>query len=239
MIQLGNDTHWKSVAGLGKNIILLKSDGTLWCGGQQLGFESDWSDVLSCSLGMFVWKSDGRAWKFNFHPKNDQGSQIVLNANMALERWETFDHIKWRSLAGNGLFALGVRDDGTLWRFGPPKLKSGFDPAPQKTLLQIGTEKDWISVAGANEILVGLKADGTLWKWNLEVWRYSFGNDSPLAKPPTLLGTHHDWVAISGNTSVTSLAADGSIWYWREDAYREWLAASRKPVKFDNIFAKP
>lgn len=111
-------------------------------------------------------------------------------------------------------------------------------------------------MAGGGEKLVTLKDDGSLWLWNFHRNRFqSVPWDNQLTTAeiqstiPVRLGTHFDWVAITGDWgSVVSLAADGSLWFWQLENAAEYydnnnqnsvhplLECSRKPVLLGNIF---
>jgi len=155
-----------------------------------------------------------------------------------MERWESFDNIKWRSLAEYWYFLLGVREDGTLWTFGGEPVNGAYalDDSVFKQPVQIGNATNWICVASGDEMLVALKADGSLWKWDLDSW--FVGRTWPMALPPKPLGIHNDWVAIGRSwNGIVSLAGDGSLWHWPNLAnYGSLLAPSRKPTEIENIF---
>jgi len=254
MSRAGEAADWKQVVRRdGYNFALLKTDGTLWRWGtnrnfsgalatqelKQIGTESDWSELFNAQAGSFAWKKDGQAWKIAWPAKNREKIQTVLEPELALERWPDFDKIKWRSLAGWAPFQLGVREDGTLWSFGGPNINYITDGEGLKQPKQFGMDRDWVAVTGDNRMMIALKTDGTLWKWDMKNWWWNY-RDWPFSKPPTRLGTHSDWVAISGsNGGLWSLAADGSIWYWSlPQGDGVWLAPSRKPVKFANLFSQ-
>jgi alpha-tubulin suppressor-like RCC1 family protein len=235
-------------------MILLKTDGTLWRWGakhwdqwlvdlkpHRLGDESDWMEIISTDFGLFAWEKDGRAWKFNSQTKGTQNPQMSLDPEVVLERWESFDKVKWRSLAGFWQFRLGVREDGTLWTFGePPRIGDlAPDDSFPKQPVQIGNATNWISVASGEGILIALKADGSLWKWEWERNSWQFEPKWAMAHPATRLGIHNDWVAIgSGWNGIVSLAGDGSLWIWMDNSFNpeSLLAPSRKPTEIENIF---
>jgi hypothetical protein len=60
--------------------------------------------------------------------------------------------------------------------------------------------------------------------------------------PPTRLGIHNDWVAITGAwEDVIALAADGSLWLWpdRQEYERfNLLKLPKQPQFLGNVFGK-
>jgi hypothetical protein len=164
-------------------------------------------------------------------------------------------------------FKVGVRDDGTfrIWaeqRVVWDKSRNYGNHEWFPTDLQIGDGTNWIAVAGEGEKIVTLKDDGTLWSWDFHYdYRHGWNPDNSesevLNVRPVRLGTHADWIAISG---ATALAADGSLWFWplqsAEDMgnhgtvfdsffnnngnshFEPLLDISRKPQLLGNIFGK-
>jgi hypothetical protein len=87
-------------------------------------------------------------------------------------------------------------------------------------------------------MMVALKADGSLWQWNfLNRPAVKFVNT-----PPTRLGIHDDWVAITGkHGNVIALAADGSLWLWPDKKYYDYgilLKLPKQPQFLGNVFGK-
>jgi ABC-type transport system involved in multi-copper enzyme maturation permease subunit len=259
MEQFGHDTDWKDLARVGEHErVLLKQDGTLWSWGTNhvdhpLGLKNQepqrwpgggWSRMLATPNEVFVWKENGEAWivvDSNWRPEIAAGGQKPLGGTVTLARWAWFDHQKLRSVAGFIGMELVVREDGTLWTYGPMNWTSRhgqmqlFNRAP----LQIGTERDWVSVAADSEMVVTLKADGTLWQWgDREPYFLMLQRGQAMERQLTRLGIHSDWVALGGgNNGICSLAADGSVWWWSAFYYNtKWLAPSRKPMAMGNIF---
>jgi alpha-tubulin suppressor-like RCC1 family protein len=140
--------------------------------------------------------------------------------------------------------------------FKKSKNSNAYEAVWAATDLQIGSGTNWLALTGGNKKVVTLKGDGTLWLWN-------FGGLNPteassranIAKVvPVQLGSHTDWVAISGEPgNLIALAADGSLWFWpladAKDYYndssrngklpiRPLLDVSRKPQLIGNIFSK-
>ena len=123
--------------------------------------------------------------------------------------------------------------------------------------MQIGTGTNWLALAGGDEKIISLKDDGTLWLWDFRD-HSGRGPDEQrserevLNTVPVQLGTHSDWIAVSGqSTGLIALAADGGLWFWPvEDVghyfgeqdgrprMEPWLQVSRKPQLIGNIFAK-
>jgi len=95
-------------------------------------------------------------------------------------------------------------------------------------------------VAGHYENIVTLKDDGTLWLWDFHHdyrygWIPEFNERKMLEAKPVRLGTHSDWIAITGAAGgIISLAADGSLWYWPLESLDYIVRTGGSPVFYDN-----
>ena len=251
LVQFDNETNWNSIGSFSFFSFLVKNDGTLWRWGdprfdsqhkqwpglrtftpELLGAETNWAEVFREANSQLLFrKTDGTVWTWGDYFANTNGRPLINIApgltltsfgNLASHRFSSTTQITWQ-------FKAGVRDDGTfrIWaeqRLNSKKNHSGsYEWFP--TDVQIGTDTNWLAVASDGEKIVTLKNDGTLWLWNFSSRRAYFNPDEQeiLNTKPVRLGTHTDWIAISGNRGdLTALAADGSLWFWpleREDYY--------------------
>jgi hypothetical protein len=249
---------------------------------KQLGTESNWAEVFQRDYRSYLRKTDGTIWTWSDYDGNTNG-KALLEIEPGFTLVKTFDNqaqARFRSTTDtwHGLrYKIGIRDDGTfrIWAHELLTTNSNqrygsYDWFPTDS--QIGTGTNWLAVAERGEKIVTLKSDGTLWLWNFHrshPWetpgdQYRFEPEI-LKTVPVRLGTHADWIAISGDyASIIALAADGSLWYWplengylmsgRGSSYFDsWgykfgngnslipplLDISRKPQFLGNIFGKP
>jgi alpha-tubulin suppressor-like RCC1 family protein len=158
-------------------------------------------------------------------------------------------------------YDVGIREDGTfrIWTdmsYQKNKKSNNYEAVWSAADWQIGSGTNWLALAGGGDKVVTLKSDGTLWLWNFrdrpngrqdEVrWKQEV-----LKTVPVQLGTHADWLAVSGHSSgLVALAADGSLWFWPvENAERYFssydyggthihpvLDVSHKPQWLGNVF---
>jgi len=249
--RFGSETNWRQLAQSRTSIVLLKSDGTLWRWGSvtnelhqwpglraftphQIGTNSDWQELFTLG-GIFARRTDGQVWHLNVHWKTGRDE---------LDRATNYDEIvsQTASRAGDELTAF-VRADGTLW-----VLNRYWDEKTGKTMetgiLQVGKENDWRAVAVNYGRMVALKSDGSLWQWHFSN-TYNMSQEQFILfiqKPPTRLGIHNDWVAITGAwEDVITLAADGSLWLWPDrEQYERYtlLKLPKQPQFLGNIFGK-
>lgn len=248
LAQFGSETNWRSVLPMGRAVLLVKNDGTLWRLGnindrsrqwpgllafspERLGAESNWAQVVRHDYQVCFYKTDGTTWVSGDWSTNDQPCVeiepgLVVHAVPLLNR----NQIRSMITISHGLtFGVGVRNDGTFRIWAHQRL----DPVHRNTYewsltdQQIGTSTNWVAVAGNWDNAVTLKNDGTLWLWDFQLHPFSGWDpvhfDREVARTvPVRLGTHSDWIAITRNDEgVTALAADGSLWFWPVmDAYQ-------------------
>jgi ABC-type Na+ efflux pump permease subunit len=250
--QFGNETNWRQLAQSRASVVLLKSDGTLWRWGgsvtnelhqwpglrafkpYQIGTNSDWQELFTLGW-VFARRTDGRVWRLGVDWKTGQDE---------LNRATNCDGIVSQTASHAGDQTAFVRADGTLWL-----LNRYWDEKTRQTMgtgvLQVGKENDWRAVAVNYGKMVALKSDGSLWQWHFfNSWNMSQEQLILSAQePPTRLGIHNDWVAItSAWEDVVALAADGSLWLWPDHEQYErthtLLKLPKQPQLLGNIFGK-
>jgi ABC-type transport system involved in multi-copper enzyme maturation permease subunit len=254
--QFGSETHWKQLAQARTSVVLLKTDGTLWRWGSvtnvwtdwarqwpglrafqpyQIGTNSDWQELFTVGWLVCARQADGRVWHVNADWKTGKDK---------LERLSGWDEIIPQTASrGNGQLMAFVRADGTLCVLNRYYDKENGHLAGTG-VLQVGKENDWRAVAANENWMVALKTDGSLWQWDIPA--QSDGNYrmqdfvSAIKSPPTRLGIHQDWVAITGSwDQVIVLAADGSLWLWPDrKCYGDGilLKLPKQPQFLGNVF---
>ncbi len=285
LAQFGGETNWSSVIPTGLSMLLVKNDGTLWRWGvtnwdlkhkdwpglqpftpHRLGTESNWTEVFLEGYRSYLCKTDGSLWTPWDEPHKQQ---FEVEPGFSLQRLPVHVSNQWRGMTrirlwvGYG-YQLGVRDDGTFRIMADQRLdKQSHSYEWTEADLQLGKNTNWVGVAGHGEKVVTLKDDGTLWLWDFQHdyrrWDSELDERDMLATKPVRLGTHSDWIAVTGaEGGIISLAADGSLWYWPLDSleyirrsgdvllfsddnnsyFEPLLDFSRKPQLLGNVFGK-
>jgi ABC-type transport system involved in multi-copper enzyme maturation permease subunit len=236
----------------------------------RLGTESNWAEVFRYHNFIYLRKTDGSLWMWITANMND-GTVLEIEPGFTVQSVKNPGLDKFRSVArvSHGRqFEVGVRSDGTFhicadwdWRFEPAKGRHYGVYEWFPTDLPIGDGTNWLAVAGDGDKIVTLKDDGSLWLWDFHFnihrairWNFDLLREIQDTRP-VRLGTHSDWIAISGNGDVTALAADGSLWFWPLESaevlgnngmqffyngdshFEPLLEISPKPQSLGNIFS--
>ena len=232
----------------------------------RLGLDSDWAKVNENYYQFTLQKTNGSIWvSSNGYSYTNGLTPLELEPEFSLLQLYDGSHGKFRSTTqiNHGLqYKVGIREDGTfrIWAdmsFEKNKKSNNYETVWAAADLQIGGDANWLALAGGGEKVVTLKDDGTLWLWNFRD-RPNRGGEvrwkqEVLQTVPVQLGTHSDWISISGASgSLVALAADGSLWFWpinnMEDYYdnrsdrpaiNPLLDISRKPQLLGNVFEAP
>ncbi len=195
--QVGTATHWASVTAGKQRSFAIRTDGTLWAWG---------SNVVTTYVFSYTWPDGFQLVEVNLLGMlgTDDTTSPYRSAPV-----QVGTATNWASTSSGLAPTLGIRTDGTLWKWGHESTGL-FDmggtviPAP----VQVGTDSNWAAAASNQSFAhnsVGLRTDGTLWKWG---WDGS----------SMQVGTHADWVAVAaGSSHFLARRADGTLWSWGDN----------------------
>ena len=240
-------SNWVQIATSGRNgPVGLQSDGTLWRIDPdsliQIGTDSDWKEVGGTGGGYMALKTNGTLWgwggmeailrqEHNVTTNNPSLKQIGTDSN-----WVHIFVMKYQE-------AFGVRNDGTVWKWGQPNSEPGLvrpirkdgDLESYKWDL---TGTNWTSMLSAWNFTLGVRDDGTLWASGYLAERI-FGTrlEAGRHRQEVRIGDKSDWVSLSGGAGeLTGLEANGTFSIMqvngsltkRPSRYSDWLAAGQE-----------
>lgn len=276
LVQFGNETNWSCLRSFGSSVLLMKDDGTLWRWGptkfdvrnkqwselrlltpHQLGTESNWAGFLGSGYQTFLRKKDGSIWVLDHNEPDTNGVTFHFDG-LNLRALTGRSPGKFRGTAeawlGGNISQVGIREDGTLRAWADSKYDSGLRVMVLSAIdYPISQATNWLAVADSGQKIVTLKDDGSLWLWDFfyRDRRFGWNVDAEMHRIqntiPIRLGTHSDWIAITGaENGIISLAADGSLWFWPMQRpmyynnlgmnYEPLLDMPKKPIFLVNIF---
>jgi alpha-tubulin suppressor-like RCC1 family protein len=200
--QVGALTNWSSIsvsksgalASIQISAFGIKTDGTLWCWGdnaagqlglgnttgysspKQVGSLTNWSSVISVGVGSsksktYAIKTDGTLWGWG---------TITYAASTSTSSPVQLGNSTWKAITTSEVLSpgglIGIKTDGSLWALATSSnAGSSLLTGKNKTVYQfsrIGTSYNWKTVSSTSErnfdnraFVVATKTDGTLWTW--------------------------------------------------------------------------
>jgi alpha-tubulin suppressor-like RCC1 family protein len=240
-IQVGALTSWSNIAVGNKNSTAVKTDGTIWCWGEnsrgdlgqnniinysspvQVGLDTDWSVVETVASGnaRLALKTTGElyAWGKGYGGCLGQSSSIDYSSPVQVGL-----DTDWSSIGTGTYAAFAIKTNGTLWSW-------GFNDAGtlgqnniinSSSPVQIGSDTDWSAVASsyystaARQLTIAVKTDGTIWSWGYNLGFGGLGlGDKINRSSPVQIGALTNWLDPSASRERgMAVKTDGTLWSW-------------------------
>ncbi len=228
---------WKTVSSGTNHTCALKSDGTLWCWGDnsvgELGIgntvikkspvkvnkATNWKTV-SAGDNFTCGRKAGTVWCWG---KSDQGQ--LGNGTTTEFKWLPVRAglaTNWTLVAAGGNHACGRRSDGSLWCWGDNQYGQLGDGSTldKKIPTRVGLENTWVAVAAGANHTCGKKSDSTVWCWG-ENHDFQLGDGTSVDRnaPVQLVDNLHnaiiDLKAVSiGSSFSCAQKSNGTIYAW-------------------------
>jgi len=221
------------ITGFEKNVMAIKTDGTLWGWGDNNKGKLAQNNLTQRSSPVQVpgttWnvlslggtncegasciKTDGTLWVWG---DNNYG---MLGQNNTTQRSSPVQlpGTTWKATITDGYKTMAFKTDGTLWTWGRNQygeLGQG-DTSNESSPKQVpGTT--WGDSFGSNDATaIAVKTDGTLWAWgyngNGELGQ---NNRTNYSSPRQVPGTTWSKVNQGTQNGVCALKTDGTLWSW-------------------------
>lgn len=224
-IQIGTDNDWDKIAAGAGHSLALKSDGSLWAWGYnsngqvgnntttnvvmptRIGTDTDWKDIYGGIYSSAAIKNDSSLWGWGSNSYSELGIQPITDNVFVPTQIGT--DMDWKAISFGGAFALGLKNNGTLWSwgtniFGYGELGNGLQNSQVFTPTQIGIATNWKEISASISYSMAIKTNGTLWSWGAN-YGYS----------PIQNGLSSNWMKIKTyNGSSLAIKIDGTLWSW-------------------------
>ncbi|MFH1653246.1 MAG: hypothetical protein ABIE74_04230 [Pseudomonadota bacterium] len=239
-----NDVKWASVSVGNEYTCGIKTDGTVWCwgnnrGGQlgngkygegekelspiQVGIDNNWKSVACAYNSTYAIKTDGSVWTWGGKTfaqiGNDTDWVAVSTGNDAVFSKTNFT--LWSVSSGsnsNCAFLTPCQiNSSSDWRISATSFTNRFAIKSDGTLWDLTPKQ--IGADNDWALVQGycsIKTDGTLWCWGNNDYG-QFGNGSTSDQQvdnPVQVGTENSWAFITGGASNCGIKTDGTLWCW-------------------------
>ena len=221
-----------------KNVIAMKSDGTLWgWGDSDKGQRGDnniaqrssptqvsgttWN-VLNLAgtncRSTFCTKTDGTLWSWGDNNYGQLGQNNTTRYSSPVQLPGT----TWKATINDGHKSMGTKTDGTLWTWGRNQYgELGHGDTDNESSPKQVPGTTWGDSFGSYDAAaVVVKTDGTLWAWGLNtVGQLAQNNRTNRDSPVQIPGTTWSKVCQGIQNGVCALKTDGTLWGWGSNAY--------------------
>jgi len=231
-------TTWSNNFCGGKASVAVKTDGTLWCWGNnstgslgqnnktqysspvQVGSDTTWSTTYDqCAGGgdsaVFAIKTDGTLWGIGKNGDGELGQGNLTKRSSPIQIPGT----TWKHIDIGYSSAFAIKTDGTLWSWG----WNNWGNLGQNNRTYYSSPKqipgtDWSKVRSSHYYAMALKTDGTLWSWGRGNWgsgAYNIsGSNAHRSSPVQVPGTTWNNIAQGNNHVNFQTRTDGTLWAW-------------------------
>lgn len=176
--QVGSAANWAAASAGYEHSLGVGLDGTLWAWGwnphhelglggtpesgenspTRVGSAANWvaaSAVFYYSLGV---RADGTLWGWGMNDCAQLGLGYAGGGDVIVPT-QAGSATNWVAAAGGIQRSVGLRSDGTLWKWG------GKFPYQALSPVQVGSAMDWGTMDAGGSHFLGLRSGGTLWAW--------------------------------------------------------------------------
>jgi alpha-tubulin suppressor-like RCC1 family protein len=208
----------------GNTTCAVRSDGTLWCWGQDVSGSSNVSvqkqipgnSWRTASVGQFsslacAIDSEANLWCWGSNTYGQLGNGTQTDSSLPVKLSEG----AWTSVAAGAYHACAIRTDGTLWCWGANlmgQLGSGWSMMYSSVPVQV-IGANWTAVSTGAYSTCGVRADGSLWCWGVD--NASFDSS---AVPTQVSGSQ--WRSVSlAFSHACATQQDDTLWWWGDNSY--------------------
>jgi alpha-tubulin suppressor-like RCC1 family protein len=239
--EITSNTNWKQIAGGQSHTAAIKTDGTLWCWGQNIAGEigdntagstigrstprqeitssTNWKQVACGTNYTAAIKTDGTLWCWGINSSGQIGDNTIIARSTP--RQELTSSTNWKQVSCGYTHAAAIKTNGTLWCWGSNGNgqigDNTFGATGRSTPRQeITSSTNWKQVsAGANNT-TAIKTNGTLWCWGQndlgQIGDNTVGNSR--STPVQEWTSSTNWKQVSASDHTAAIKTDGTLWCW-------------------------
>lgn len=242
---IAGGTNWKSVSGGYSHTAAIKTDGTLWCWGdnwdgglgdntrtgrsspvQTVTIGTNWKSVSAGRLHTAAVKTDGTLWFWGFNSSGQLGDNSATKRSSPVQT--VAFGTNWKNVY-SGVYSdhvAAIKTDGTLWTWGSNSYGQLGDNTITNRSSPVQTVtfgSNWKQCSLGQIYTVAIKTDGTLWSWGSN-YAGSLGDNTITSRssPVQTVAFGTNWKqASTGRYHTAAIKTDGTLWCWAYNANGE------------------
>jgi alpha-tubulin suppressor-like RCC1 family protein len=228
-------SNWKEISSSQYFTAAIKTDGTLWCWGdntngnlgdntsakksspnQTIAYGTNWKEVSCADSSTAAIKTDGTLWCWGYNG-GQLGDNTVTNRSSPVQTC-TFG-TNWKQVGCGTSHVTAIKTDGTLWcwgRGGYGQLGDNTDIVKSSPVQTITFGTNWKQVSCGVGSTAAIKTDGTLWCWGRGDYG-QLGNNTSVnrSSPVQTIAGGTNWKQVSaGYEHTAAIKNDGTLWVW-------------------------
>lgn len=233
---IGAGTNWRQVACGLYHMAAIKTDGTLWCWGnndngqlgdntivvksspvQTVALGNNWMQIACGRNFTTALKTDGSLWCWGQNANGQLGDNTITNKSSPIQT-VTFG-TNWKQISCGSFYASAIKTDGTLWIWGRNSYGNlGINAISHRSspIQTIAYGTNWKQVSCGYYHTSAIKTDGTLWSWGIGI-DGEMANNSILdrSSPVQTITFATNWKFVAcGNYHTSAIKTDGTLWTW-------------------------
>lgn len=235
-------SNWKQVAIGGQYYSsAIKTDGTLWCWGnnadgqlginsvtnlsspqQTVAFGTNWKQISCGSTHTAAVKTDGTLWLWGSNLYGQLGDNSTTKRSSPVQTIALGTN--WQQVScGGSSHTAAIKADGTLWSWGnntDGQLGDNTIVKRSSPVQTVAYGTNWKQVSCGYSTF-SVKTDGTLWCWGYNYFGGLGDNTTTYKSSPVqtiAYGTNWKQVACAG-TYAAGIKTDGTLWTWGYNGY--------------------
>lgn len=233
-------SNWKQVSVGVSHTAAIKTDGTLWCWGdnsngvlgnntatarsspvQTAAYGNNWKQVSAGANNTAAIKTDGTLWCWG----SNLNGQIGNNTSIATNRSSPIQTVtfatNWKQVSCGNSHIAAIKTDGTCWSWGDNssgQLGDNTRTSRSSPVQTVAFGTNWKQISCGNSFTGAIKLDGTLWLWGANA-SGQLGDNTTAAKssPVQTISYGTNWRQVSCSifgTSSSAIKTDGTLWNW-------------------------
>ena len=227
---------WVQVSCSYRTAAAIKTDGTLWCWGnnpagmlgdntitgrsspvQTVTFATNWKQVFCGLSHMGAIKTDGTLWIWGNAAFGCHGDNTSTNKSSPVQTIAYGN--SWKQIACGASISAAIKTDGTLWTWGlgtSGQLGDNTATSKSSPVQTVTFATNWKQVSCGYRHMAAIKNDGTLWCWGQNTQGELGDNTVTTRSSPVQTVTFAtNWKQVAcGYRLTAAIKYDGTLWTW-------------------------